>query len=46
MATDKKPIVQKPVKSKEHKKETSGDKKFDEAIDKFFKKLVVPLPSK
>jgi len=45
MATDKKPVVQEPVRPKEHTKETSGDKKFDEAIDKFFKKLV-PLPSK
>lgn len=46
MAANKKPVVQEPVKPHEHKKETSGDKKFDEAIDKFFKKLVTPAPSK
>lgn len=46
MATDKKPTVQEPSRHTEHKKQSSGDKKFDEAIDKFFKKPIVIEPAK
>lgn len=45
-ATDKKPATQQQVHIAPPVKETSGDKKFDNAIDLLLKKLPNPTPTK
>ncbi|WP_183558792.1 hypothetical protein [Mucilaginibacter sp. SP1R1] len=45
-SASKKPVVVAPVRNQQPPKESSGDKKFDDAIDKMLKKPVNYLPSK
>ncbi|WP_295713747.1 hypothetical protein [Mucilaginibacter sp.] len=44
MSTDKKTVVQEPLSTPQQKKQTSGDKNFDHAIDRMLKKPTTPVP--